>query len=217
MKRFATFLASLCLALSTGIASADVSAPKDYKPLPQPQPPETPGKIEVLEFFQYGCSHCYDFEPAMQAWVAKKPKDVEFRFVPTVWDASRIPQAKLYYTLEALGLVDKYHDKIYEGIHEKHLKLWDPEVLKKWVAQQPGIDAQKFWAAYNSFGVDNNVRHAEQLTKAYRIMGTPTIAVAGRYLTGPSHAIGPNGEPDYGRVQEIINELIAKARKSSGK
>lgn len=213
MKRIATFLGALCLALSVGTASADVVANRDYKPLPQPQPPENAGRIEVLEFFQYGCSHCYDFEPAMEAWAAKKQKDIEFRYVPTVWDASRIPQAKIYYALEALDLVDEFHAKVYEAIHEKHLKLWDPDVLKKWVAQQPGIDAKKFQEAYDSFGVNNKVQRAMQLTKAYRITGTPTVAVAGKYLTGPSFAIGASGRPDYNRVQEIIDELIAKERK----
>lgn len=216
MKRIPALLMSAVLVLAGGSALAKVEPDKDYKPLAQAQAPEAAGKVEVLEFFQYGCGHCFDFEPAMKAWKAKKPKDVEFRYVPTVWDESRIPQAKIYYALEALGLVDQFHEKVYDAVHEKHLKLWDREILNKWVAQQPGIDAKKFAEAYDSFGVNNKVQRAMQMTKAYRITGTPTVAVAGKYLTGPSFAV-EGGKPDYARVHQIIDELIGMEKKKPGK
>ena len=217
MKRTLVVLACVFLGMTGGAALGRVEADKDYKALAQAQAPETAGRIEVLEFFQYGCGHCYDFEPAMRTWKAKKPKDVDFRYVPTVWDESRIPQAKIYYALEALGLVDAFHDKVYEAVHEKRLKLWDRPVLDKWVAQQSGIDAQKFAEAYDSFGVNNRVQRAMQMTKAYRISGTPTVSVAGKYLTGPSFALGPNGSPDTARVHAIIDELIGMERKKAAK
>jgi thiol:disulfide interchange protein DsbA len=217
MKRTLLVLACVFLGMAGGAAFGGVEADKDYKALAQAQAPETAGRIEVLEFFQYGCGHCYDFEPAMRTWKAKKPKDVDFRYVPTVWDESRIPQAKIYYALEALGLVDAFHDKVYEAVHEKRLKLWDRPVLDKWVAQQSGIDAQKFAEAYDSFGVNNRVQRAMQMTKAYRISGTPTVSVAGKYLTGPSFALGPNGSPDTARVHAIIDELIGMERKKQAK
>lgn len=212
MKRLMTLALTLTLALAGGAASAALEADKDYKLLPQAQAPETAGKIEVLEFFQYGCGHCFDFEPAMHAWkMRNKAKDVEFRYVPTVWDESRVPQAKIYYTLEALGLVDQFHDKIYEAVHEKRLKIWDRDILRTWVAQQPGIDAKKFDEAYESFAVNSKVQRAAQLTKAYRISGTPTVIVAGKYTTGPSYAMAGN-KPDYNRVHQIIDELIVMER-----
>ncbi len=218
MKKLAMCALTLCLTLSGGLAVARVDVDKDYKVLGQAQTPETAGKIEVLEFFQYGCSHCYDFEPAMKEWKSRnKAKDVEFRYVPTVWDESRVPQAKIYYTLETLGVVDQYHDKIYEAVHEKKLKIWDPEILKTWVAQQPGLDAKKFDEAYNSFGVNNKVQRAMQMTKAYRISGTPTVIVGGKYVTGPAFAIPDGRRPDYARVQMIIDELISMERKKPAK
>ena len=208
---------SLALALVTTPAIAKVEPEKDYKVLPQAQPSEAPGKVEVLEFFQYGCGHCFEFEPSMKAWRAKKPKDVEFKYVPTVWDESRIPQAKIYYALESLGLVDAFHDKVYDAVHEKHLKLWDRPVLSKWIAQQQGIDAKKFEEAYDSFGVNSKVQRAMQMTKAYRITGTPTVAIAGKYLTGPSFAVSPAGQVDQVRVHAIMDELVAMERKKPAK
>lgn len=194
-------------------ASAAVEANKDYKALPAAQPTESPGKVEVLEFFQYGCSHCYDFEPTVKSWKAKKPKDVEFRYVPTVWDESRIPQAKLYYTLETLGLLDQLHEKVYDTIHQKQIKLWDRPILMKWIAEQPGLDAKKFEEAYDSFGVNSKVQRAAQMTKAYRISGTPTVIVNGKYSTGPGYTLGANGQVDYARFQQVLDELIAMERK----
>lgn len=217
MKLIHVLLVSIAISFASGVSLARVDPEKDFKPLAQAQAPEVAGKIEVLEFFQYGCGHCYEFEPAMKAWKARKPKDVEFRYVPTVWDESRIPQAKIYYALEALGLVEDFHDKIYDAVHEKHLKLWDRDILGKWVAQQPGMDAKKFLEAYDSFGVNSKVQRAMQMTKAYRITGTPTVAVGGKYLTGPSFAVSANGSPDYSRVQQIIDELIAGERKKPSK
>lgn len=217
MKALKLALASLAIALVALPAAAKVEPEKDYKLIPQAQPQETPGKVEVLEFFQYGCGHCFEFEPSMKAWKAKKPKDVEFKYVPTVWDESRIPQAKIYYALEALGLVEAFHDKVYDAVHEKHLKLWDRPVLSKWIAQQQGIDAKKFEEAYDSFGVNSKVQRAMQMTKAYRITGTPTVAIAGKYLTGPSFAVTQGGTVDQARVHAIMDELVAMERKKPAK
>jgi thiol:disulfide interchange protein DsbA len=213
LRRFTTAVSLLIGMLASGAVLAAPVEGKEYQTLKSPQATDAPGKVEVLEFFQYGCGHCYDFEPHVKAWAAKKPKDVEFRYVPTVWDESRIPQAKIYYTLEALGLVEEYHEKAYEAIHQRQLKLWDRAVLMKWVAQQPGIDARKFEETYDSFGVDNKVKRAVQLTRAYPIRGTPAVIVNGRYITGPSYVIGPGGKPDFARFGQVLDELIAAERK----
>lgn len=215
MKAMRQFVTAAAL-LGALVCNAAVAAPvegKDYQVLKTPQATDSPGKVEVLEFFQYGCGHCYDFEPHIKAWAGRKPKDVEFRNVPTVWDESRIPQAKIYYTFEAMGLLEEYHEKAYDAIHQKQLKLWDRPVLMKWIAQQPGIDAKKFEETYDSFGVNNKVQRAAQLTRAYPIRGTPTVIVNGKYLTGPSYVIGPNGKPDYARFNQVLDELIAAERK----
>lgn len=203
------------LAGLAGVASAAVVLDKDYKTLGAIQPVEVAGKVEVLEFFQYGCSHCYDFEPTMKAWADKKPRDVVFRYVPTVWDESRIPQAKMYYALEEMGLLPTLHEKAYETIHQKQIKLWDRAVLMKWIAEQRGVDAKKFEEVYDSFGVDSKVKRAAQMTKAYQIKGTPTVIVNGKYTTGPGYTMGAGGHPDYARFQQVLDELVAMERPKS--
>jgi thiol:disulfide interchange protein DsbA len=207
---------AIAVLVAGGLAQVAVAAPvpdKEYKLINPAQPPDSPGKVEILEFFQYTCGHCYDFEPFVKTWKARKPKDVEWRYVPAVWDDSRIPQAKLYYTLEAMGLLDKLHDKVYEAIHQKGVRLTERDILSKWIAAQPGVDAKKFEETYDSFGVNNKVQRAAQLTKAYRIGGTPTVTVNGKYATGPSYAIGASGSVDYDRFNQILNDLVALEQK----
>jgi len=207
---------AVAVLLGAGLVQAANAAPvldKEYKIINPAVPTDSPGKVEVLEFFQYTCGHCYDFEPFVKTWKAKKPKDVEWRYVPTVWDASRIPQAKIYYTLEALGLLDQLHDKVYDAIHQKGLLLSDRAVLSKWIAAQPGVNAKKFEETYDSFGVDNKVQRAAQMTKAYLIKGTPTVIVNGKYATGPGFATGASGNVDYEHFGQILNELIAMEQK----
>ncbi|MEO8038722.1 MAG: thiol:disulfide interchange protein DsbA/DsbL [Betaproteobacteria bacterium] len=202
--------------LGAGLAHAANPAPvldKEYKIINPAIPTDAPGKVEVLEFFQYTCGHCYDFEPFVKTWKAKKPKDVVWRYVPTVWDASRIPQAKIFYTLEAMGLLDQLHDKVYDAIHQKGLLLTERAVLSKWIAAQPGVDAKKFEETYDSFGVDNKVQRATQMTKTYLIKGTPTVIVNGKYSTGPGNAINASGRVDYERFGQILDDLVAMEQK----
>lgn len=217
MKIVRHMVLAAMLAGVAGGATAAVEVNKDYRTLATVQPTEPAGKIEVLEFFQYGCGHCYDFEPTVKAWKAKKAKDVEFRYVPTVWDESRVPQAKMYYTFEALGLLDALHEKAYETIHQKQVKLWDRAVLMKWAAEQPGVDAKKFEETYDSFGVNSKVQRAMKMTKDYAIKGTPTVIVNGKYTTGPGYASGANGQVDYARFQQILEDLIGMERKKGAK
>ncbi len=204
------------LAGLAGVTSAAVELNKDYKALPAAQPTEAAGKVEVLEFFQYGCGHCYDFEPTMKAWTDKKPKDVVFRYVPTVWDDSRIPQAKMFYALDEMGLLPTLHEKAYWTIHQRQVKLWERPILMKWIADQK-VDAKKFEEVYESFSVDSKVKRAAQMTKAYRISGTPTVIVNGKYTTGPGYTMGAGGHPDYARFQQVLDELVAMERKKPAK
>jgi protein dithiol oxidoreductase (disulfide-forming) len=212
-------LKALAIALLSGAAvvqAAEAPPPvpeKEYKLINPAQPTDSPGKVEILEFFQYTCGHCYDFEPFVKSWKAKKPKDVEWRYVPTVWDEARIPQAKIYYTLEAMGLLDQLHDKVYAAIHEKNVRLTERPILSQWIAAQQGVDAKKFEETYDSFGINNKVQRAAQLTKAYAIRGTPTVIVNGKYTTGPGYAIGPNGTVDNERFNQILNGLVAMEQK----
>ena len=181
---------------------------KEYKLIDPAQPqPTTVKGVEVLEFFNYACPHCYEFEPTLKFWLKSKPKSTEFRYVPAVFNERMIPLAKIYYALEEMGLLDKLHDKVYYAIHQQQLNLTDRAILLKWIGEQ-GADAKKFEETFDSFSVNNKVQRAAQMTRNYRIPGTPYLIIGGRYLTGPSMSVGASGSVDTNRLMQILNELI---------
>ena len=188
-------------------ATAAVVAGKDYLPLNPPQPTESGNKIEVLEAFSYGCSHCAEFEPKLAPWVKSQPADVNFRRLPVTFN--REPWANLaraYYSLDALGQLDKLHPKVFEAMHKEGVNLTDQQTLTDWMAKQ-GIDKKKFGDTFKSFGVQTKVQRIPQLTKAYMVEGVPTIIVAGKYRTSTDLT------GTYENLLRVTSELIDLARK----
>jgi protein dithiol oxidoreductase (disulfide-forming) len=201
------------LAVLSGVAQAQMPvADKEYKLITPPQRTENPKKIEVIEFFSYACPHCADFEAPLQDWLKRKPKDVDYRAVPVVFRDSWKPLAKLYYTLETMSLLDKYHDKVFDAIHKDGQQLFDDDAIVKWAGQQ-GIDADKFAQVYNSFGIDAKVQRAMAMGRAYGVQFTPSLAVNGKYYTGPSMVTGPGGGVDVQRFFGVLDQLIGMERK----
>jgi len=201
------------LALVTGFGtSAKAQAQKpvagtDYAVLETPASVEAPaGKIEVVEFFWYSCPHCNAFEPTLGEWVKKLPKDVAFRRVPIAFNASFAPQQRLYYTLEAMGLLEKLHAQVFAAIHVDKLKLATGEAIVEWAGKN-GVDAAKFQAEYNSFGVVTKTQRASQLQNAYKVEGVPALGVAGRFYTDGTLAKGTE------RALKVIDYLIGEVRK----
>ncbi len=185
---------------------------KDYKLVEPPQPVETPaGKIEVIEFFWYGCPHCYALQPSLRAWLKKKPADVAFVRVPAVFSQSWVAHARLFYTLDALGELDRLHDQLFNAIHLSKLKLSDRESMADWAVAR-GIDRQKFLDAFNSVAVENRTRRAIETTKAYNLDGTPSMAIQGRYVTSPAMVFG-DAPTDYNKFWQIVDQIAALARK----
>jgi thiol:disulfide interchange protein DsbA len=140
------------------------------------------GKIEVVEFFWYACPHCNAFEPRLEEWVKRLPKDVSFRRAPVAFRNDFVPLQKLYYTLEAMNLVDTLHRKAFYAIHVDKQQLNRDEAVIAWAAKQ-GIDQAKFVETYNSFGVSTKVSKATQLQDAYTLAGVPALGIGGRYYT----------------------------------
>lgn len=216
MTRFRSLFAAFAV-LGFMLSQTAVAAPQagvEYRLISPPQPVAGKG-VEVLEFFNYACPHCYDFEPLLKAWLKDKPKDVTFRYVPAVFNERMLPLAKTYYTLEEMGLVDKLHEKVYHAIQREQIALPDRSVLMKWVAQQAGVDAKKFAAIYDSFSVDNKAQRAAQLTRNYRVPGTPYVVVNGKYLTGPSMILKADGNVDSGRLLQVLDELVGMGRRGA--
>ncbi len=209
-KRFFISCLSATLAISlAGIAQAQ--APKieegfDYRVMPIPQPVDTKGKVEVIEFFWYGCPHCYDFEPELTAWLKRQPKDVSFRKVPVAFRDNLMPHSQLFYALEAIGKSDALNDKVMYAMHKENKRLLTENEIADWVASQ-GVDRNTFLAAYRSFAVVSKARAARQMADAYRIDGVPTIVMQGRYVTSPSIA-GTKAKSIV--VMDFLEEKIRK-------
>jgi thiol:disulfide interchange protein DsbA len=212
---------SSCL-VGTGLGSVlpgafAQSAPTEgvhYVRLAEPAPAPA-GKIEVIEFFWYECPHCNALEPALDAWARRLPDDVAFRRVP-VWFREEPfgPQQRLFYTLDALGLVPTLHRKVFQAIHGERTRLRTPEDVAAF-ALKNGADPIAFMTTYNSFGVQTKAQQARQTASAYRIDAVPAMGVQGRYYTNGNLANTglPPGPID--RMLGVVDALIGKIRQGS--
>ena len=209
-----SFAALVCLGLFATGAFAQLAPGKDFQPVNPPQPTESGSKIEVIEFFSYACPHCSTLEGPLAAWLKRKPADVEFKRVPTIFHSSWTPFAQLYYTLEAMNLVDKLHHDVFKAVHDQKIKLQDPKVMADWVATK-GVDRQKFSDTYNSFAVQSRTQRSNDMTRRYNVEFTPAVVVNGRALTGPSMT-SPGAIVDYDRFFKVLDQLIATQRKTAG-
>ena len=181
---------------------------KDYLLLSKPAPSEAPaGQIEVVEFFWYSCPHCNEFEPQLEAWAAKAPKDVSLRRVPVSFRPDFEPQQRLYYVLEALGKLAALHKKVFYAIHVENQTLNTADLVTAW-AQKQGIDKAKFTELYNSFPVNMKARKATQLQEAFMVDGVPAMGVDGRYYTSGSLA------GNMARALTVTDHLLTLARSS---
>ena len=151
-----------------------------YTTLQDQLPVENPGKVEVAEFFWYGCIHCYNLEPLLETWVPKLPADTQFRRIPAVFNERWAHDAAIFYTFEALGVLDKLHRPLFDAIHKDRLKTDNPAALGEWLTKN-ALEPQKFDATRKSFGVQSKLKRAAQLTGGSRIDGTPALMVQGRY------------------------------------
>jgi thiol:disulfide interchange protein DsbA len=181
---------------------------KDYITLERPVATEAgTGKIEVLEFFWYSCPHCNQFEPAFEQWAKNAPKDVVVRRVPVAFRDDFVPQQRLYYTLEAMNLVEKMHIRVFTAIHGEKLMLNSDAAVLAW-AEKQGIDKTKFEQAYKSFGVATKAKRAVQLQNDFKIEGVPSLGVAGRfYIDGTLAGSMP-------RALQVADALIAQSRQN---
>jgi thiol:disulfide interchange protein DsbA len=182
--------------------AAAAQQPRGVIELNPPRTVESTGKIEVLEFFWYGCIHCYNLEPRIETWLKKLPADVEFRRVPAVFNERWAHDAAIFYAFEAMGLLDKLHKPFFDAIHRDRLRTDHAPALNQWLEKQ-GVDLKKFEATVKSFGVQSKTRRAVRMTADYKIDGTPAMAVHGRYTV-------PSGDT----MLDTVNELVAAVRKN---
>ena len=207
MKSVTTLLLALFLVvLLPGSALAkDYQEGKEYVLLSPQQPTSTGDKIEVVELFWYGCPHCYELEPEVQAWLKNKPGDVELVRMPAVLGQRWELLAQAYYTAELLGITDKIHPALFAAIHDKHMKIDDETALQAFFVDQ-GVSAEDFKKTFNSFAVAVKMNNSRQMTRRYKITGVPTIIVNGKYSTGAKLA-GSNQA-----LFEVVDYLVAQER-----
>jgi thiol:disulfide interchange protein DsbA len=209
--------AGLAGALPAARAQAGPTEGVHYVRLADPAPAPNGGKIEVIEFFWYECPHCNAFEPALDAWSQRLADDVAFRRVP-VWFREEPfgPQQRLFYTLEALGLVPTLHRKVFQTIHGERTRLRTAEDMAAF-ALRNGVDPVVFMTTYNSFGVQTKAQQARQTASAYKIDAVPAIGVQGRYYTNGNLASTglPPGSID--RMLGVVDALIGKVRQGGSR
>lgn len=191
---------------SLALAQGSPVEGKDFRKLKTPLQVAKTGKVEVVEFFWYGCPHCFAFEPLIEPWIAKLPADVHFRRVPVAFDALKEIHQQIYYTWEALGLVDAMHSKTFNRFHVAHKPInRESDMLE--FAQENGLDVAKVKSAWDSFGVQTRMHQAKQLSEDYQIDGVPEIGIQGRFATAPSMA---NGQTQALQVADYLINVVRK-------
>jgi thiol:disulfide interchange protein DsbA len=201
MKRFLALVGAFVL------STAALAQGPQFTELNPPPPQVTDGnKIEVVEFFWYGCPHCYNLEPSLEQWKKTLPPEAVFHPFPAVFNARWALDASIFFTFEALGVLDKVHRPFFDAIHRDHLRTDDPRALEEWVKKQ-GIDPKKFSDTMKSFSVQAKTRRAAQLTAAYKIDGTPAFEVAGRYTVSAEQGGTREG------MLKTVSYLVDKVRK----
>jgi len=177
----------------------------DYRRLGKPVATDSgAGQVEILEFFAYSCIHCYNFEPVMAAWMKQQPANVVVRRTPVAFNPAFVHMQQLYYTIEAMGLVDSLHEKVFRAFHVDKVRIQDAAATRDWLAKQ-GVDMKKYDELYRSFSVVGKARRAAQLQDLYGVEGTPALGVAGRFYV-------PGQGP---RTLQVANALIAETRKAA--
>ncbi len=203
-----TLVAAMAAALAPG-SLVRAQQQGGYTTLQNTLPLENPGKVEIAEFFWYGCIHCYNLEPVLDAWLPKLPPDAYFRRIPAVFNERWALDAANYYAFETLGLLEKLHRPFFEAIHKDRLRTDNPEALAEWLTKK-GVDPAKFDATTKSFGVQSKMKRATQLTGASRIDGTPALMVQGRYTISVEQ--GGSGEgmlANAGRLIPVVRKTLS--------
>jgi thiol:disulfide interchange protein DsbA len=204
------FLLGSVIFLIAGLTQAQPVAGVAYRELATAQPTDAADKLEVIEFFWFGCPHCYHFEPVLNPWIKKLPKDVQFRRVPAMFNEEYAQGARAYYALEAIGEESRLHKALFDAVHAgSRLRVADEAALTEWLGKQ-GVDTKKFAAAYRSFGVEGKLKRAAQLTQAYKIEGVPALAVNGKYV------VLTDNIKSFEQMVDVADYLLDQLRKKGG-
>jgi len=200
-------LAALAATLTLPARGQSADAGFEYVVIPQ-QPVPAGEVIEVIEFFWYGCPYCYRLQDPLEAWLARKPADIVFRRVPAMFRPSWVNHARLYLALETLDAL-ALHRAVFDAIHTGGNRLEEHEAIAEWMGRQ-GVARERWLAAYDHPQMESRLRLAIAQLQQYRISGTPTLVVDGRYLTSSSMTAGVPA------LIPVLDQLVALARQQRG-
>ncbi|HEY0974684.1 MAG TPA: thiol:disulfide interchange protein DsbA/DsbL [Solimonas sp.] len=204
-------LTLLTFACSAQEGSPQFQSGKQYKPVREAQKPADSKRIEVAEFFWYGCPHCYAFDPFIEKWAHAKPADVDFvRYPSTLGRPEGQLHARAFYTAEALNVFPKMHPALFAAIHDRHQRLDNEAQIAAVFNRETGILPDVFTSTFKGFAVDSRARRAEQLAVSYGLTSVPVIVVGGKYYTSAAMAGG------YEQSLQVVNFLVEKVRKERG-
>ena len=217
LMRFALIAA----ALAAGFANASPSDPRngaEFTTLAQPQATQATGKkVEVIEFFAYHCGACNAFEPTLVNWARKQGDNIVMRRIPLPFQGPLDPEARLYLTLEAMGKLDEYHHRVFRAVHVERKRLMKDADIIAWAAAN-GLDKAQFLATWNSFGVQTRLKRLSQIADAYKVSGTPTLVIDGKYLVSPDAVRQANKIQDVGQLMtatgQVLDALVSRAAAS---
>jgi thiol:disulfide interchange protein DsbA len=200
--------AGLSAAIATLAVSAALAQPAQITPLSPPQPVENDGKIEVIEFFAYGCIHCANIEPRVKEWLGKQAADVKFKRVPSPFPVRGIDSVPIFYSLEAMGQLDRLHQKLFDAANLENVQLGHPPTLLKWL-EKNGVKAADYESVQKSFAVDNRIKRANRMVQDYKVQSTPTFIVDGR------HSIPGLGLESFALIDQVIEQTRQKMKAST--
>ncbi len=193
-------VAMLFVLAAPAAVAQDFVEGQHYQRLEQPQPTETGDKVEVREFFWYGCPHCYVLEPYLDNW--QVPDSAQFVRTPATFNELWTTHARVYYVLQEMGRIDELHPVFFDALHKRQLRLNDAASIAGFF-EGHGIPADKFQSAWRSLLVDTRVGKADKAVRAYGLKSVPSFAVNGKYLVAPSMVTS------YAEFIEVLNYLIA--------
>ncbi len=212
-SRIAALALMSVLAFAAAGVSAQAPAPRlnyEYFRIDPPRPTADESRIEVVEFFYYGCPVCYELEPLLSGWIGSAPDAVVTRRVPALSSALWENFARLFYALESLGHLERLHWPVYDNFHVDDIRLNEEAVMFDWVSRN-GIDRQQFIDTYGSPAVTEKLAAARELLRSYGVKGVPTLIIDGRYMTSARMAGGTK------RLIPVLNYLVEQARNERGK
>jgi thiol:disulfide interchange protein DsbA len=205
-------LSALMLLASFNVLAADPQIGQDFDKTLQVIPTDNPNKIEVTEVFWYGCIHCYQMEPILNAWVKKLPADVTFKRVPGLPQPAWAPMAKAFYAMEDLKLTEKLHTALFDAVNkEKSLNPTDEAAAINWITKKSGLDKSKVEAAFKSFSMNNKLNQASQFFRASGATGVPSLVINGQFITS-STMTGGNIQ-----ALKVADYIIANIRADKAK